>query len=254
MRCGIVWHPRRQSGRRGERIVTAGARRRRLRSRSCRRHLAPGSRGSRYLVLYGNGLLRPHEAKLNFLKECQSQGYTVELIFIGLESADLSRGRVMERVEAGAPAHRPSSLDRRGSATGPDRWRHTLTVALTASRCQGIDSPTGRIVGFLAECNDLGPGGPLAPISRGASFRSPISPVKEDVTMPATSALLVILVVLTTEVYWRTRKIPLVTQLDADTAAAGIARGHYGDVSASYDAQSGTRPGNGMYPDGRARR
>ena len=43
----------------------------------------------------------PHEAKLNFLKECQSRGYAVELIFIGLESADLSRGRVMERVEAG---------------------------------------------------------------------------------------------------------------------------------------------------------
>lgn len=43
----------------------------------------------------------PHGAKLGFLKECQSQGYVVVLIFIGLESADLSRGRVMERVEAG---------------------------------------------------------------------------------------------------------------------------------------------------------
>jgi len=31
-----------------------------------------------------------------------SQGYVVVLIFIGLDSADLSRGRVMERVEAGA--------------------------------------------------------------------------------------------------------------------------------------------------------
>ena len=30
-----------------------------------------------------------------------SQGYVVVLIFIGLDSADLSRGRVMERVEAG---------------------------------------------------------------------------------------------------------------------------------------------------------
>ena len=40
-------------------------------------------------------------AKLDFLKECQSNGYTVTLVFIGLESADLSRGRVMERVEAG---------------------------------------------------------------------------------------------------------------------------------------------------------
>lgn len=43
----------------------------------------------------------PHGAKLEFLKECQSQGYAVVLIFIGLESADLSRGRVMERVEGG---------------------------------------------------------------------------------------------------------------------------------------------------------
>jgi predicted ABC-type ATPase len=42
-----------------------------------------------------------HGAKLEFLKECQSQGYVVVLIFIGLESADLSRGRVMERVDAG---------------------------------------------------------------------------------------------------------------------------------------------------------
>ena len=43
----------------------------------------------------------PHGAKLDFLKECQSKGYVVTLIFIGLDSADLSRGRVMERVEAG---------------------------------------------------------------------------------------------------------------------------------------------------------
>ncbi len=43
----------------------------------------------------------PHGAKLDFLKECQSQGYAVVLIFIGLESVDLSRGRVMERVEGG---------------------------------------------------------------------------------------------------------------------------------------------------------
>jgi len=43
----------------------------------------------------------PHGTKLEFLKECQSQGYAVVLIFIGLESADLSRGRVMERVEGG---------------------------------------------------------------------------------------------------------------------------------------------------------
>lgn len=40
-------------------------------------------------------------AKVDFLKECRSNGYTVVLVFIGLESADLSRGRIMERVEAG---------------------------------------------------------------------------------------------------------------------------------------------------------
>lgn len=43
----------------------------------------------------------PHGAKLDFLKECQSRGYVVVLIFIGLDSADLSRARVMERVDAG---------------------------------------------------------------------------------------------------------------------------------------------------------
>jgi predicted ABC-type ATPase len=43
----------------------------------------------------------PHGANLDFLKECQFQGYVVTLIFIGLDSADLSRARVMERVEAG---------------------------------------------------------------------------------------------------------------------------------------------------------
>jgi predicted ABC-type ATPase len=43
----------------------------------------------------------PQGAKLDFLKECQSEGYTVLLVFIGLETADLSRGRVMGRVEAG---------------------------------------------------------------------------------------------------------------------------------------------------------
>lgn len=43
----------------------------------------------------------PHGAKVGFLKECQSRGYAVVLVFIGLESADLSRGRVMERVDGG---------------------------------------------------------------------------------------------------------------------------------------------------------
>ena len=43
----------------------------------------------------------PQGAKVDFLKECRSNGYTVVMVFIGLESADLSRGRIMERVEAG---------------------------------------------------------------------------------------------------------------------------------------------------------
>lgn len=43
----------------------------------------------------------PHGAKLDFLKECQERSYTVALVFIGLESVELSRGRVMERVERG---------------------------------------------------------------------------------------------------------------------------------------------------------
>jgi predicted ABC-type ATPase len=43
----------------------------------------------------------PQGAKLEFLKECQSLGYTVILVFIGLESAALSLGRVIQRVERG---------------------------------------------------------------------------------------------------------------------------------------------------------
>ena len=43
----------------------------------------------------------PQGAKVDFLKECRSNGYTVVLVFIGLESAELSRGRIIERVEAG---------------------------------------------------------------------------------------------------------------------------------------------------------
>ena len=43
----------------------------------------------------------PQGAEVDFLKECRSNGYSVVMVFIGLESADLSRGRIMERVEAG---------------------------------------------------------------------------------------------------------------------------------------------------------
>jgi len=35
------------------------------------------------------------------VRHCQAKGYFVLLVFVGLESADLSRGRVMQRVEAG---------------------------------------------------------------------------------------------------------------------------------------------------------
>ena len=43
----------------------------------------------------------PYGAKLRFLRECRSKGYIVVLIFVGLDSVELSRGRIMERVEAG---------------------------------------------------------------------------------------------------------------------------------------------------------
>jgi predicted ABC-type ATPase len=39
--------------------------------------------------------------KLDFLREAQSAGYTVVLIFIGLDSVELSSARVAERVAAG---------------------------------------------------------------------------------------------------------------------------------------------------------
>lgn len=43
----------------------------------------------------------PHGAKPGFLKECQANGYTVVLVFIGLESPELSLGRIIQRVEQG---------------------------------------------------------------------------------------------------------------------------------------------------------
>ena len=55
----------------------------------------------------------PHGAKLDFLEECQSQGYAVVLIFIGLASAALSRGRVMERVEGGGHDVPDEKIDER---------------------------------------------------------------------------------------------------------------------------------------------
>lgn len=43
----------------------------------------------------------PQGAKLEFLKKCQSNGYNVMLVFIGLENAEVSLGRVIQRVERG---------------------------------------------------------------------------------------------------------------------------------------------------------
>ena len=43
----------------------------------------------------------PHGAKLGFLRQAQSQGYALLLIFIGLDSVDLAIGRVVERTRAG---------------------------------------------------------------------------------------------------------------------------------------------------------
>ncbi len=43
----------------------------------------------------------PHGTKLDFLRSAQVSGYRVLLLFIGLESPELSQARVLERVAAG---------------------------------------------------------------------------------------------------------------------------------------------------------
>ena len=43
----------------------------------------------------------PDGAKLTFLEEARKRGYVVVLIFIGLESSELSAARVMQRTEEG---------------------------------------------------------------------------------------------------------------------------------------------------------
>ena len=43
----------------------------------------------------------PQGAKLEFLKAARAQGYCVFLVFIGIDSPELSMARVMQRVEAG---------------------------------------------------------------------------------------------------------------------------------------------------------
>ena len=75
-------------------MVTSGGKR----GRQCRRARAE----ERLLVVVAgpNGAGKSTFVE-TFLKQCQSNGYTVMLVFIGLESAELSLGRVIQRVERG---------------------------------------------------------------------------------------------------------------------------------------------------------
>jgi predicted ABC-type ATPase len=68
----------------------------------------------------------PQRAKLEFLKECQSSGYTVILVFIGLESAELSLGRVIQRVERGGHDVPDEKIEARFPRTF-DNLRQALT-------------------------------------------------------------------------------------------------------------------------------
>ena len=65
-------------------------------------------------------------AKLEFLKECQSSGYTAILVFIGLESAELSLGRVIQRVERGGHDVPDAKIEARFPRTF-DNLRQALT-------------------------------------------------------------------------------------------------------------------------------
>jgi predicted ABC-type ATPase len=68
----------------------------------------------------------PQGEKLAFLKDCQARGYTVILVFIGVESAELSRGRVMQRVEQGGHDVPDTKIEARFPRT-LDNLRHALT-------------------------------------------------------------------------------------------------------------------------------
>jgi predicted ABC-type ATPase len=68
----------------------------------------------------------PEGAKLEFLKECQTSGYTVTLVFIGLESAELSLGRVIQRVERGGHDVPDAKIEGRFPRTF-DNLRQALT-------------------------------------------------------------------------------------------------------------------------------
>lgn len=65
-------------------------------------------------------------AQLEFLKECQSSGYTVILVFIGLETAELSLGRVIQRVERGGHDVPDTKIEARFPRTF-DNLRQALT-------------------------------------------------------------------------------------------------------------------------------
>ena len=68
----------------------------------------------------------PQGAKLEFLKECQSSGYTVILVFIGLQSTELSLGRVIQRVERGGHDVPDAKIEARFPRTF-DNLREALT-------------------------------------------------------------------------------------------------------------------------------
>jgi predicted ABC-type ATPase len=68
----------------------------------------------------------PQGDKLQFLKECQSNGYTVMLVFIGLETAELSLGRVIQRVEQGGHDVPDAKIEARFPRTF-DNLRQALT-------------------------------------------------------------------------------------------------------------------------------
>jgi predicted ABC-type ATPase len=68
----------------------------------------------------------PHGAKLGFLKECRANGYAVILVFIGLESAELSLGRVIQRVEGGGHDVPDAKIETRFPRTF-DNLRRALT-------------------------------------------------------------------------------------------------------------------------------
>jgi predicted ABC-type ATPase len=68
----------------------------------------------------------PRGVKVEFLKECQSRGRTVILVFIGLDSAELSRGRVIERVDRGGHDVPDAKIEARFPRTF-DNLRQALT-------------------------------------------------------------------------------------------------------------------------------